>query len=71
MAVYVEKPEMLPRVTVHGDKARMAYINSKNKQVCLELNEVDLAFIATSIIKAQDVFQQRRIDGLNREIAVP
>jgi hypothetical protein len=71
MAVYVERPAMIPRFTVHGNMVRMALIDSKNRQLCFEMPEGDLAHIVLSAIAAQERFQKRRIEDLTRDIAVP
>jgi hypothetical protein len=72
MAPFIEKPEMLPRASLHGDDIRMPYVNAQGKQVCLLIgSEADLAYIERSIIEVRLKLNQRRIDDLNRQIQVP
>jgi hypothetical protein len=76
MAVFVEEPKMLPRVslTEKGD-IRMPYVAADGKQRCLLIgSEENLNYIERSIIEVRAKLNQRRIDELNRQmqgISVP
>jgi hypothetical protein len=68
MASFVEKPEMLPRVslTEEGD-IRMPYVAADGKQRCILIgSERNLNYLELSIIEVRAQLAQRRIDKLNR-----
>lgn len=72
MAPFVEKPEMLPRASLHGNDIRMPYVNAQGKQICLLIgSEENLNYIERSIIEVRAKLNQRRIDELNSQIQVP
>jgi hypothetical protein len=72
MAPYVEKPKMLPRVSLTEDGViRMPYIGADEKQRCIIIgSEKNLNYLELSIIEVREKLAQRRIDEINR-IPIP